>query len=96
VVQDIVQFRAASRGVEGWSLQANLTRSRQELAPEGPLLLVLSGLGLILALSRPAARPLALWLVGSLGLILFTPPCIQNISLSWSRHSLALGASPSG
>jgi hypothetical protein len=74
VVQDIIQFRTASRGVEGWSLAVNLSRSRRELASEGPLLLALSGLGLLLALARPTTWPVALWLVGSTGLILLHAP----------------------
>jgi dolichyl-phosphate-mannose-protein mannosyltransferase len=74
VIQQIVQFRSASRGVEGWSLATNLVRLRQELLPEGPLLLGLAALGLVVSARQRFAWPLSIWLLGSAGLILLHAP----------------------
>src|SRR4029079_1433271 len=61
VFDQIVQFRASSRGVEPWSLAGNWSRFRRELAPEGFGLLALAAVGAALAVRRALGWVLLLW-----------------------------------
>lgn len=74
IVQQIVQFRAASRQAEGWSAATNLKRFRAELGPEGLGPFALAGIGAMLALRSRAARPLGVWLLASAGAIMAHAP----------------------
>ena len=74
ILQQIVQFRAASRQAEGWSALANLRRFRTELGPEGLGLVLLAALGCVLAARRRAAWPLAIWALSSTALIFIHAP----------------------
>src|SRR5439155_18589354 len=67
ILNQIVQFRLASRSAEGWRLGSNLNWLRSELVDEGVMLLALAAAGLVLCLRRRAARALALWAVASIG-----------------------------
>src|SRR5436190_10021577 len=74
IIQQIVAFRLASRGAEGWRLATNLSRFRAELAPEGIGLLALATLGAVLASRRRAAWPLLAWPAAAAATVLAHAP----------------------
>lgn len=74
IVQQIIQFRAASRQAEGWSASTNLKRFRAELAPEGIGLFAFAALGAVFMIRARAAWPLGLWLLASAATIMAHAP----------------------
>lgn len=74
VVQQIVQFRLASRVAEGWSLATNLARFRSELRAEGVALPALAAAGALFAVSRRAAWPLLAWALSAGATVLAHAP----------------------
>jgi hypothetical protein len=74
VARDIVQFRAASRGAEGWSLSGNFSRVRAELRPEGLGLLVVGLAGAALAPRFRVGWILLSWLVATLATLMIHAP----------------------
>ena len=74
IVQQIIQFRLASRSAEGWRLGANLSWLRSELAGEGLMLLLLAALGAAVSARRPVARLLIVWFLAAAVTILIHSP----------------------
>jgi hypothetical protein len=74
VFQQIVQFRLASRGAEGWNFVANLARFRSELRAEGLALPALAAFGAAVCLTKREAWPLLAWAMAAAGTILAHAP----------------------
>jgi uncharacterized membrane protein YbaN (DUF454 family) len=74
VMQQIVQFRLASRRDAGWRLAANLSELQSQLSEEGLVLLALGVIGAVVAARRAATWPLLAWTLASVATILLHTP----------------------
>jgi Dolichyl-phosphate-mannose-protein mannosyltransferase len=74
VMQQIVQFRLASRRDAGWRLATNLSELQGQLSEEGFILLALAVVGAVLAARRRATWPLLVWALAAAATIIFHAP----------------------
>ena len=76
VLEQIVQYRDASREAEGWSLRKNIAALGRGLGYEPLALLPFAAIGALLAASTSRIRtlPALLWAVGGLALLLVYSP----------------------
>ena len=94
VYDQMIRFRMASRGVEGWSLKENWAAISGEIADEQLVLPVLAIVAAVVLLAcRPKLGvPLVGWMVGSLGLLLvYTPLQFKHAVVLLPPMALTIG-----